>query len=672
MLDNSFDEFVHGHVVALDRYALALTGDRRAADDLVQETLVRVASTWRRAIREGNPAGSATTVMFRAYVSPWRRPRRRATTELAVEPVTSTDPSASANAQLTLRLALGKLPRLQRTVLVATYLRGSADDEIAEMIGRTPATIRSLRDRALTALHTAVDAVDINAEDASGGGLESLLRAEFEHPAEHVRESVTDLTTSTRRIQRRRTIASSAAAIIAVIAVAALTTTLITVSDRGPARRPNSAPTAIEPSIFDRLGKAMLANPGLPVGGGMVDAQHGFLLLMRCDEVVALPTCTSRLDATTDGGATFIQRPPLPVKTDPIDAVQLYVFDSDHLVLDQPGGIDTAALMASGGPDGLAGLPSGFPSDFPSGYPNDLPSGFPSDFPSGYPTDFPSGYPTDFPSDFPSDLPTIPAQRWASADGGMTWHAVSTKSAGPVTTIPPGAQLDVPDDVDGFTPGKPSADVYAMTATGTTYTLAHAPAAVPTENSDAGPGPVWTGAVNGSYFLNSAADDDNTMVSTDRGATWHTVKLPKPGGELTVLGGDGHRIYGEVSSDNDSPDSLVISTDSGLTWRNAPLPPLTPIITPSPNPSDDDGGDTSSSDFMSMAVLPNGDLLLADGAQLWRLPADGQTFQHVDEDITTLAVIGFTGAVIAFRGNPTQASAYATTDGKHWTPSKIG
>src|SRR5262245_40328967 len=76
VLDSSFDEFVEGHIAALDRYAYALTGDRHAADDLVQETLVRVAGAWRRVRRDGNPTGYATTVMFRTFVSIWRKKRR--------------------------------------------------------------------------------------------------------------------------------------------------------------------------------------------------------------------------------------------------------------------------------------------------------------------------------------------------------------------------------------------------------------------------------------------------------------------------------------------------------------------------------------------------------------------------------------------------------------------
>ena len=34
MIDSSFDEFVHGHIASLERYAYALTSDRHAADDM--------------------------------------------------------------------------------------------------------------------------------------------------------------------------------------------------------------------------------------------------------------------------------------------------------------------------------------------------------------------------------------------------------------------------------------------------------------------------------------------------------------------------------------------------------------------------------------------------------------------------------------------------------------
>ncbi|HZN73302.1 MAG TPA: SigE family RNA polymerase sigma factor [Micromonosporaceae bacterium] len=168
MLDSSFDEFVEGHIAALDRYAYALTGDRHSADDLVQETLVRVAGAWRRVRRDGNPTGYATTVMFRTYVSLWRKRRRGPQlVELAMDPASGSDSYAPVEARLVLRHALRTLPRLQQAVLVGTYLRDHNDDEIAEMIGRSPATVRSLRHRALKALNASLD--DLTAKEVNGG-----------------------------------------------------------------------------------------------------------------------------------------------------------------------------------------------------------------------------------------------------------------------------------------------------------------------------------------------------------------------------------------------------------------------------------------------------------------------------------------------------------------------
>lgn len=107
---------------------------------------------WRRIRADGNPAGYATTVMFRTYISWWRRRRRTPIpVDLPERPATG-DPFAPVEARLTLREALGRLPRLQQAVLVATYLRDHDDGQIAAMIGRSPATVRSLRHRGLKAL----------------------------------------------------------------------------------------------------------------------------------------------------------------------------------------------------------------------------------------------------------------------------------------------------------------------------------------------------------------------------------------------------------------------------------------------------------------------------------------------------------------------------------------
>lgn len=152
MPDSSFAEFVGASLPALTRYAYALTGDVHASDDLVQDTLVKLARGWRRVRRDGNPLGYARTVMFRTFVSHWRGLRRRPALQSYQDSVAPGDPYADVEARDVLRRALAGLPRLQRAVLVLSYLDDMADDDIAELVRRRPATIRSLRHRGLRAL----------------------------------------------------------------------------------------------------------------------------------------------------------------------------------------------------------------------------------------------------------------------------------------------------------------------------------------------------------------------------------------------------------------------------------------------------------------------------------------------------------------------------------------
>ena len=78
MAKPAFEQFVGDSLPALMRHAYALTGDRHAADDLVQDTLVRMAGVWRRIDKDGNPLAYARRVMLRIYLSRWRSGERTA------------------------------------------------------------------------------------------------------------------------------------------------------------------------------------------------------------------------------------------------------------------------------------------------------------------------------------------------------------------------------------------------------------------------------------------------------------------------------------------------------------------------------------------------------------------------------------------------------------------
>ncbi len=167
MRDPGFVEFVGESLPTLNGYAYALTGNTHAGDDLVQDTLVKLAGAWRRIRHDGNPLGYARAVMFRTYVSRWRVLRSRPT--LALEEYRDTPATehryAAVEARDALRRGLTRVPRLQRAVLVLSYLDDMTDDEIAVLLDRRPATIRSLRFRGLQALRKHLNPQDQTAHD---------------------------------------------------------------------------------------------------------------------------------------------------------------------------------------------------------------------------------------------------------------------------------------------------------------------------------------------------------------------------------------------------------------------------------------------------------------------------------------------------------------------------
>jgi len=153
-----FEQFVGESLPALMRHAHALTGDVHAGEDLVQDTLVRMADVWRRIDREGNPLGFARTVMLRLYLRGWHARRRRPTMQPLVETAAAGDAYETVDVRESLRLGLAQLPRLQRAVLVLGYLDDLADEDISVLLGRRPATIRSLRARGLRVLRDRLSA----------------------------------------------------------------------------------------------------------------------------------------------------------------------------------------------------------------------------------------------------------------------------------------------------------------------------------------------------------------------------------------------------------------------------------------------------------------------------------------------------------------------------------
>ncbi len=154
-LEHEFRAFLEARAQVLFRSALALTGHRQQAEDLLQTVLARGARQWCR-IRQNNPEAYLRKALYREQISWWRTRRRGR--EVSVEHLPDLAVTADLTHQVDLRMviqqALGRLAPRHRAVLVLRYLEDRPDHEIAEILGCTESTVRSQIVRALARLRT--------------------------------------------------------------------------------------------------------------------------------------------------------------------------------------------------------------------------------------------------------------------------------------------------------------------------------------------------------------------------------------------------------------------------------------------------------------------------------------------------------------------------------------
>ncbi len=151
----TYDEFVVARLRPLLRYAVMLTGDPHLAEDLVQETMVRVQVNWRRIAALDVPEIYVKRMLTNAYIDTrrgsWlRRVVLRADPGDAVGAVA--DPAERMAGRDQMWRLLAQLPPRQRAVLVLRYYEGLADNDIAEVLNCAAGTVRASVSRALATL----------------------------------------------------------------------------------------------------------------------------------------------------------------------------------------------------------------------------------------------------------------------------------------------------------------------------------------------------------------------------------------------------------------------------------------------------------------------------------------------------------------------------------------
>ena len=154
--EHEFEAFVAQSSRSLLRTAWLLTGDRGAAEDVVQTALERTAQRWTRL--SGDPQGYARRIVVNLAHDSWRRQKRRphvvaATHELTVrqEPSVADDSGALVERNALMQ-ALRALPHRQRSVLVLRYFLDLDEATIAATLDISAGTVKSSASRALNRL----------------------------------------------------------------------------------------------------------------------------------------------------------------------------------------------------------------------------------------------------------------------------------------------------------------------------------------------------------------------------------------------------------------------------------------------------------------------------------------------------------------------------------------
>ncbi|MCC9706305.1 SigE family RNA polymerase sigma factor [Streptomyces sp. MNU76] len=148
----SFREFVAGRSSALLKTAVLLSGgDRHAAEDLLQNALIKAAGRWHRI---DEPEAYVRQILYRQQVSRWRLKWRRRELTVAEPPESGggVDGVAGVELRLVMRGALARLTARQRTVLVLRYFEDLPEGEVARILGCSVGTVRSTTHRSLARL----------------------------------------------------------------------------------------------------------------------------------------------------------------------------------------------------------------------------------------------------------------------------------------------------------------------------------------------------------------------------------------------------------------------------------------------------------------------------------------------------------------------------------------
>lgn len=148
--DRAFTEYVDARAATMLRTAVHLcAGDTAAAEDLVQNTLVRTYVSWRKVRDPGLRDAYVRRIMVRLAARPSRRPTP---VERLPEPAPDRSHEHGYAERDAISSYLAVLPARQRAVVVLRYYEDLSEREIADVLGCAPGTVKAHASRALATL----------------------------------------------------------------------------------------------------------------------------------------------------------------------------------------------------------------------------------------------------------------------------------------------------------------------------------------------------------------------------------------------------------------------------------------------------------------------------------------------------------------------------------------
>ena len=162
-MSQDFRDFARSRAAPLRRSSYLLCGDWHLADDLVQETLVKVYRYWDRVRRADDPDAYVRRILVNEVTRHWRRHRHAAVpNEQYAEQASAMNLAGDVADRLTLLAALQQLGPRQRATVVLRYFEGLSERETAEALGCSQGTVKSQTSRALRILSTVLQPEELS------------------------------------------------------------------------------------------------------------------------------------------------------------------------------------------------------------------------------------------------------------------------------------------------------------------------------------------------------------------------------------------------------------------------------------------------------------------------------------------------------------------------------